>query len=421
MKILWVKTAPLHPLTRGGDLRTYHLLRNLCTNTHVTYATMAADQRQLEALTLAHEYSHHHEFVSEPKASFHLSKLGFCAHAARNLFSTLPFAVERFTSEKLKVLLRRQLQDSGFDLLLCDFLFPAASLPWELKAHTHIPWLLFQHNVESAIWQRRASNATGISGPYIRNQCHRMETFERNYSSKFDGVLTVSEDDTRVFRDAFGLTNVMGHIPTGVDVDYFVATPRSESDTPTVVFVGSMDWHANIDAVTFFAAECWPTIRRRFPGARFRIVGRNPSQEVSDLATPGNGIEVTGTVSDVRPYLRSAHAMIVPLRIGGGTRLKIFESMAAELPVVSTRIGAEGLPVTDRRHLLLADDADSFAKATIEMLESAELRDSIRKAAFNDVAQTFSWSRAADQMHAFFRQAIADFSSPQKRPAHHHP
>ncbi len=409
MKILWVKTAPLHPLTRGGDLRTYHLLRGLCRDSEVTYVTMAADSGQESALKLSHEYSHFHHFVREPKASFDLKRWAFMAHAMGNLFSPLPFAVERFTSKRLQDLLRNLLRDSAYHLLVCDFIFPAASLPWDAKKSSGIPWVLFQHNVESAIWQRRARTTKGLMAPYTRSQCHRMEKFERESSARFDGVLTVSEDDTRTFQNDFQLTNVMGHIPTGVDVDYFKAVPRKEAAAPTVVFVGSMDWHANIDAVTFFAKECWPDIRLQHPDAMFQIVGRNPSEAVRELAGNDSGIEVTGTVDDVRPYLRAAHAMVVPLRIGGGTRLKIFESMAAELPVVSTHIGAEGLPVTDRRHLLLADTAEELVRASCEVLGSPDFRESMRRVAFEEVAQAFSWERAADRMREFFDQAVMNF------------
>jgi glycosyltransferase involved in cell wall biosynthesis len=210
-----------------------------------------------------------------------------------------------------------------------------------------------------------------------------MLNFENNVCHKFDAVLSVSEDDTSIMQETMGLPNVLGSVPTGVDIEYFQAMPKSLAAQPTVIFMGSMDWYANVEGVEWFVEKVWPLIRDHVSEARFLIVGRQPTPSISALASQTSGIEVTGTVPDVRPHLRSAHVMVVPLRIGGGTRLKIFEAMAAEVPVVSTTIGAEGLEVVHGRHALIADDAKSFADAVISLLCRADLRTKIINASID--------------------------------------
>ena len=165
---------------------------------------------------------------------------------------------------------------------------------------------------------------------------------------------------------------------------------------PTVVFMGSMDWYANVDGVTWFVEVVWPLVQRQMPQAKFVVVGRKPPPEILAMATSGRNIEVTGTVPDVRPFLRGADVIVVPLRIGGGTRLKIYEAMAAEVPVVSTRIGAEGLNVVDGRHVLLADSAEDTASQVLKVLRSPVLAAELARNALEEVARPCSWAAAAD-------------------------
>lgn len=406
MRILWVKTSPLHPLTRGGDLRTFQLLRELHQHHEVTFAGMTGDEGQCEGAKQASAYSTRSFWTHEPKCSLHSGKFRFAAGAAANLFSRVPYAVQRFTSTRWRDQISLLLDQHPIDVLLCDFLFPAASLPWN-KKRPRQPWVLFQHNVECMIWKRRAAERGGISRAYFESQWQRMEVYERNTCRRFDAVLTVSEEDTRTSKELHDLKNVVGHVPTGVDLDFFSELPRQRTPSPTVVFMGSMDWHANVDAVLHFAAEIWPSVVSRAQEARFVVVGRDPPQEIRALADTGRNIEVTGTVKDVRPYLRSAHAMVVPLRIGGGTRLKIFEAMAAEVPVISTSVGAEGLPLEHARHFLRADTAAEFAQAIISVLNSQEMGAQLAQNARTEVAEKNSWRQAAAVLDNHLQQLVS--------------
>lgn len=406
MRILWVKTSPLHPLTRGGDLRTFQLLRELHQRHEVTFAGMTADAGQCEGAKQADAYSTRSFWTHEPKCSLKTGRLRFAAGAVANLFSNAPFAAQRFTSKRWRDQISRILNERPFDVLLCDFLFPAASLPWDKKRPGQA-WVLFQHNVECMIWKRRAAERTGVPGLYFKSQWQRMEAYERETCRRFDAVLTVSEEDTQTSRDLHRLENLAGHVPTGVDLDFFSTPPRQPASAPTVVFMGSMDWHANVDAVLHFAADIWPAVVSRIPEARFVVVGRDPPPEIRALTSTGRNLEVTGTVKDVRPFLRSAHAMVVPLRIGGGTRLKIFEAMAAEVPVISTSVGAEGLPLEHGRHFLRSDTPAEFSEAVIALLTSQDMGAQLAQNAKTEIAEKNSWRQAAAVMDNHLQKLVS--------------
>jgi glycosyltransferase involved in cell wall biosynthesis len=194
-------------------------------------------------------------------------------------------------------------------------------------------------------------------------------------------------------------------VPTGVDVASYRTAAGSSPERPIVMFLGSMDWEANIDAVDYFCRDIWPAVRRAVPGARFRIVGRAPHARVLRLASAS--VEVTGRVASVIDYLKDTAVFVVPLRIGGGTRLKIFEAMAAERAVVSTSIGAEGLDVRDGQDIVLADSPDRFSEAVIGLLRDRERRHQLGQAA-GRTAERYDWSSIARDFEDVLRRAIAE-------------
>jgi glycosyltransferase involved in cell wall biosynthesis len=200
-------------------------------------------------------------------------------------------------------------------------------------------------------------------------------------------------------------------VPTGVDTEQFQVAPPSSATPPRIVFTGSMDWEPNIDAVEYFCARIWPRILSQFPDAIFQIVGRHPFAKVQRLAS--KSVQVTGTVPSVTDYLRDATVVVVPLRIGGGTRLKIYEAMAMGKAMVSTSIGAEGLSFQNGRDLLLADDASSFSDAILLLLRDAQVRRGIEQAAVK-LAAHFDWSVVTRQF-ADVLQRVASTGATRKR------
>lgn len=233
-----------------------------------------------------------------------------------------------------------------------------------------------------------------------------MARVERMYLRKADHILTVSDLDRDVFSRVINAQKITT-IPTGVDIDYFIPNGDSSAiEENNLVFTGSMDWLPNEDAIVFFAEKILPIIQKQLPAVKLWVVGRKPTQKVLALAEGNPAIEVTGAVPDIRPYMKSAAVYVVPLRIGGGTRIKIFEAMSAGKAVVSTSIGAEGLPVTNGEDIFLADQPDDFAAAVVRLVSDTRKRNRISRAARELVQSRYSWSGVTDVLETVLVNAV---------------
>lgn len=282
----------------------------------------------------------------------------------------------------------RVLKEQKFDLVVFDFLHASPLLPVGLAA----PTVCFTHNVETEIFERHAQQASSKSMRLLwAQQARKMRLFEKASLARYDRVIAVSERDASIFAREFGCDRV-SPIPTGVDLDYFSFSDLQLADSEQggqVVFTGSMDWDANINGVQFFLREVWPLILKQRPQSRFEVIGRNPATSLLKLAKETKGVTFTGRVDDVRPHVRSGQVFVIPLRVGGGTRIKTFEAMAMGCPVVSTTLGVEGLDVVDEEHLLIRDDPAEFAQAVLSLLDQPELGQAMALAARNLVQTQF--------------------------------
>jgi glycosyltransferase involved in cell wall biosynthesis len=258
--------------------------------------------------------------------------------------------------------------------------------------------VLFQHNVETTIWQRHAETATSFPRKqFFRLQAARMEAYERQVCRNSRFVVAVSELDAARMKKMFAIENVSA-VPTGVDLEYFRKPENSITNDlifrGDLIFCGSMDWLPNVDAVEHFLLEIFPLICAQRPETTFVIAGRSPDPRVLRAAEGQPGVTVTGSVPDMRPYLWESKISVVPIRIGGGTRLKVYECMAASLPVVSTTVGAEGLAYTDSRDILIADTPSHFADQCLTLLANEQTHANIATEALALVERSFSWASA---------------------------
>jgi sugar transferase (PEP-CTERM/EpsH1 system associated) len=384
MKILWVKAGGLVPPDAGGKIRSYNILRQLAKHHEVTFFTFyAAHGNDVHA-----ELSHFFQRVIPVPLDLPPAKSAreFLDYAG-NLFSRTPYNLAKYCRPVVRHKLSALLQKETYDVILCDFLATAGVIPWEWPC----PKVVFTHNVEAVIWQRHYEVARN---PFWKALSFRewktMEAAERRYLQRADHVLAVSDNDRDAFATFLNPQNLTV-IPTGADTDFF--QPSAEKEMPnSLVFTGSMDWLPNEDAILYFGNEILPLIRQQVPDVTVCVVGRKPSRRLQDLASRLPNIQLTGWVEDVRPYLAQGAVFIVPLRIGGGTRLKIFEAMSMAKAVVSTSIGAEGLPVRNGEHLMLADDPVRFAENTVRLLSNASQRAEIGAAARQLVQDNYSWA-----------------------------
>lgn len=393
MKLLWVKSDFLHPTTRGGQIRTLEIVKRLHVRHEVHYIAYE-DSHNPEGLDRAHEYCTKAYPVTHevpPHAS-----LKFVGQLAGNVFSSMPLAIGRYCTPAMRQRIATVRRAVEFDSVVCDFLAMAPNFESMQGV------VLFQHNLETVIWRRHASTAPDPARKlYFGMQARRMFNWERRMCRAADRVIAVSPQDAAAMQKLFGVEKV-STIPTGVDVEFFRRPPQVPPQAD-IVFLGSMDWMPNIDGVQYFVREILPLIRKRLPACTLAVVGRAPSAAIQALAEAHSAIQVTGTVPDVRPWLWGAKVSVVPLRIGGGTRLKIYEAMAAGTATVSTSIGAEGLQVDHPANIRLADTPSAFAEQCIELLENAQQRELVAAEALDLVTARFSQDVVVDEFERLLK------------------
>ena len=398
MRILWVKAGKLLPVDTGGKIRSYNLLRQLAARHELVLLSYYGGRR---------DRAYEDAIAQQFPAAFPVwdrtpqSGLQLYTHYGLRLASPAPYAVSRFTSTKVKRAVAQWMSCGHVDVAVCDFLSASRNFPARLET----PSVLFQHNVESVLWRRQAAHElNAIKRRLFALEAAKMERYERKTVRRFQRVIAVSDSDRREMASMTDPHRI-SVVPTGVDLEQYRAAAGFEAGRPVVTFLGSMDWEANIDAVDYFVRDMWPSILAEVPDAIFRIVGRSPHSRVQRLASAS--VEVTGTVPSVIDYLRDTAVLVVPLRIGGGTRLKIFEAMAAGRAIVSTSIGAEGLDVSNGRDIVLSDTPHEFARSVISLLKDADRRRPLEQAAVETAAR-HDWPVIAERFEGVLRQAIAE-------------
>ena len=394
MKILWICPFFLHPTDRGAQIRTLGTLKELHKRHEIHFAALN-DPSNLEGPKRSSEYSTRHFFVEHSAPG--RGSISILPQLAGSIFNPRPMAVSRYYSRKLERMISGLIASEHYDSIVCDFLAAAPNLTDLGEC------VLFQHNVETTIWERHVQQSRSpLKKAFFGMQARKMKAYEKKVCRTAKHVIAVSDIDASRMKSMFEIESVTS-VPTGVDVEYFA--PRG-GDHPTadIVFCGSMDWLPNVDAVVYFLSDVLPLIRNKLPNATFTIAGRSPDAAVLKAVEGLADVSVTGKVEDIRPYLWGSKISIVPIRIGGGTRLKIYECMAAGVPVVSTTVGAEGLRYKDGEDIVLADDPAGFAAACVRLLSNEAARRTIAENALRRVQNEFSWDAVSREFEAILER-----------------
>lgn len=391
--LLFVSPQFLLPMDAGGKIRSANLLKHLrggAFRTLLLTPASAADEARwkVEIAGLADET----ESWRGPQKIVRSARRigGFAGATPISAIADATAGAKRAIADALA---RRP------DLVVFDYVQSLAMAPREIGA----PQIIFAHNVETEILERHAALARDPMKSIWLREAAKMRRFEQGAITRADAVITVSGRDAQIMRRAYGAKRVYS-IPTGVDADHFAYGPPESDAPPRVVFTGSLDWKANEDGLSWFMSEVWPHIAAARPDAEFVIVGKHPPRALVGAAKArGFNWRFTGFVDDIRDHARGA-AFVIPLRVGGGTRIKAFEAMAIGVPVVSTALGVEGLPVTANEHFLQADDPRLFADLVLRLLADSDLRARLSRRARRLIEQNFSHQQAA---RTFERHCLA--------------
>ncbi|MDA8172096.1 MAG: glycosyltransferase family 4 protein [Nitrospiraceae bacterium] len=393
MRVVVVDEGPPFPLDTGKKIRTFNLMKRLSRRHEITYICYGYGPVPPEVSGI--------RFVFLKKRLLEQRGAGFYLSLIRNLASYRPYVVERHYSAEMAETVRRHVKN-GCDLMHCEW------TPYTEAIREHLgskPAVLSAHNVESQIWKRYLENEGSLlKREYIRVQYKKLLAYEVALCRKYDRVAAVSRLDKEHFQRQYACRNV-DIVPNGVDETYF--KPADEAIEPnSIVFTGSMDWRPNQDGIRFFLREIWPEIKNELRGAKFYIVGRRPPGWLVKIGAAGNDVIVTGGVEDVRPYIAKAGLYVVPLRIGGGSRLKILEALAMKKVVLSTTLGAEGLDLSNGVHLYLEDRPHEFARMAVHVLKSLGRHAHIAEKGCQAVLAGYTWDSIAELMDACWMKAV---------------
>jgi glycosyltransferase involved in cell wall biosynthesis len=393
MKILFVAPKIPWPATDGGRIAIYELIRHLTARGHraalLGFGTQeAADELRARA------------GLMWAKAVPHDTSTNY-AHALLALFSPAPYTALKYRSGAMSAAIRDAFNEQKFDLVQLEGTHMAHYLGLVQGLGVHA--VLRLQNVESLLAERFAQTAVFPLNFYVRDQARRMRGFEVRAYQQADLCLAITpEDAERVIQLAPDAAVAVS--PAGVDLERFSPQPMSE-EPGTVVFVGALDWPPNADAIRWFRAKVWSRILQEEPTARWIVVGKSAPTDILHWPEEDRNIQVTGFVEDVRPYLHRASVVVVPLRSGGGMRLKILEAMAAGKVVVTTPVGAEGISARNGEAIVLAGADRSFGMEVVRLLRDGTERKRIAKAA-RAWAEGYGWSRIAADLEGEYQALV---------------
>lgn len=401
MRILFHSLTLPYPATNGYKMRTWSLLQALAADGHeITLVYFGTPQEAAEDIRPLTAVCRFVEIVPQPASSMS-SRLALGGRI-RALAGRLPYGVARFCSKKMRRTLARHIQTGTFDAVFTETSYSLINL----QVSHNIPVVLDNHNVEFVLFDRFAQQApTRLHRAYAQIESQRMRRWDLSACRRATVVLACSQHDQNLLRELYPSVKC-AVVPNVINTtNYYVA---ADSDEPLILYTGGMDWYPNRDAVQFFAEEILPSVRRRVLGARFVVAGRNPSEEFRSFMSRFPGVELTGTVPDMRDLIAKAAVCVVPLRIGSGTRVKILEAAALAKPVISTQIGAEGLDFADGAEIVLRDDPEEFSKATADLLLNSSRRRALGRSARSRVEEMYSFP----VLRRTLREALSSFSQP---------
>ncbi len=407
-EILFLSPRWPWPLFDGGRIRIYETLRHLAARHRVT---LVAPVREVDDNTDPGPIS---TFCSEVFSAVRSDRLPAVAtRLASGLVRGVPLVQSFFLDKGLARTVRNLTSSRHFDIIHVEYPVMAAYLD-AVNVLSDPRLILSTHNIESIRFNRETRFSSWDSRRLLlMGDQVLFKSWEANAIRRFHGVTAVSELEKEwIERNAPDAQVEL--VPNGVAAEYFAFRPPRPNRT--VTFVGSMDYPPNIDAVLWFAEEVLPSLRGELPELKFRVVGSRPARRLMELREQP-GIEITGQVPDIRPYLNDSLALVVPLRSGGGTRLKILQAMAAGCPVVSSTIGAEGLDILPDVHLLIADDVDAWVSDIKRLVGSPNRAVEIANAGRKLVEERYTWARCLSGLDRLYKEVLSRREPVESRPS----
>jgi len=400
MKILVLDEFLSYPINSGKKVRTCNILKQLSLHHEITLLVYVwGDKDELAGIEYYKSLGINTETVERNNPE--KKGLKFYISLFKNLFSSLPYIVDSHYKASYASRLSRLINEWQPDILMAEW------SPYSIyfSKITGIPKVAVAHNLESRIWRGYVEKCTNpIKRWYISHQNKKVLRFEDDIFKWLDGLILVSPVELKTINKKYPALNAI-LVDNGVDIDYFALSDIDE-DNRLVSFVGVLDWRPNQDGVNYFIDTILPILRNKVKDVKVSIIGRDAPEWLSAKGARHN-VEFTGPVDDVRPFMYKSAVMIVPLRIGGGSRLKILESLSMGKAVVSTCLGAEGLNLKDGEHLLITDEPERFADTIVELLNNPEKRRQLGENGRKLVTSQYQWKDLAAVQNKFLEKIVS--------------
>ena len=403
MKVLFLSQIVPYPPHGGVLQRGYNLLREISKFATVYLAAfvhrdlLRTEEQVAESRRALGEFCARVDFFNLWAKQSSLHKY---AALTASLGSSMPYSIIAHRSEAFQRHVSRIVASGDIDVIHVDTL---GLVPFVDKLR-EVPCVLTHHNIESMLMGRRAEVETRtLAKWFLEREAEKLRSYERAVSRRFDANILVSGTDEQALCSAVPevITSVVSN---GVDTDYF--TPQGEQDSLTLIYTGGLNMFANLDAVLFFLREIWPLVSAEEPSVRFMVIGQDPPHELREMGKRDPRIEVMGYVADVRPFVTQAAVYVVPLRVGGGTRLKVLDAMAMGKAIVSTSVGCEGIHASPGEHLLVVDNPAHFARTVIDLLRNRTRRVLLGQAARRLVETCYAWPIIGRALQNTYKAAI---------------
>lgn len=379
MKILWICPFMPYPLTFGGNIRTFNLMKEMAKYHTIDLACLGPEKTVPELTSLCRETR--------------FFPLKYRRRTAQLLALMLgkPYFQLQYHAPELNQWLAEHAQN--YDAVVVEM----TQMSW-IKIPSGPKTILNMHNIESEVLRRTAAgDPKKLRALYRTLESWKLSAGERQQIKGFDQLLVCSDREKKTLEE-WGIPGELTTVPNGVDNQFFEKASQSRDESyPEIVFIGSSHYYPNEEAILFFQREIWPTISALRPESTFGAVGGNPKPEIKALDS--EKFRILGRVDDIRPYFHNARLLVVPLLSGGGTRLKILEAASAQTPIVSTSIGAEGLRFEDQEHILKADSASDFAQACLAVFDNPEQSRQRVQKAWRRACDEYDWKAIAKRFH----------------------
>lgn len=391
MKILMLTPYLPYPILSGGQIRTYNLLKNLSRHHEITLFAL----------------------IKEDSERTHIEKLKpFCANikvfkrtknpwALRNIllagFTAYPFLVTRNLPRGMNNAIQKELNKDNYDLIHAETFYMMPNIP-----KTKVPILLVEQTIEYLGYQFYAKTSPyWFLKPLLYIDIFKIKYWEKYFWKKATHLVTMSEEDKKYIGKEIS-SNKIDVVANGVDIEKFSKTIKKLPTDPTILFVGTFKWLPNIDAVEFLVKQIWPGVKEALPNAKLWIVGHSPTTAVSQFNNLKD-VTVSSNIRDIRDAYAGAHVLLAPIRSGKGTRYKILEAMATGTPVVTTKLGAEGLKVEPGKHLLIGDTVEDLTNLTVSLLKDRQLQQKLARSAVKVVGEEYNWKNISADLDKLYR------------------